>query len=465
MAVITRAQVAAFAAGIVATTTISVLAERRQVKRFDELDTFARVLSLVENNYVEAIDEKKLIYGAAKGMVRTLDPHSAFLTPEEFADLRADTDGEFGGVGLQIDSEDDALVVRDVLADTPAERAGLEVGDRIVAIDGVSTEGKDSDDLVAKLRGRPGTQVVVTIIRPGSAGASRRDVTVVREIIKVKAVEWAVLADGVGYVRIKQFQERTATELGDALIAIEKQQGKLAGLVLDLRGNPGGLLDQSVQVADLFLDGGIIVTTRGRGGKALDEETAKAAGTWSGFPMVVLMNGSSASASEIVAGALQDHGRALIVGTRSYGKGSVQSIIPLDDGSGLKITVARYYTPSGRSIQEKGITPDLEVEQLDPDKLAGATVDESGDREEDLDGHLRNDQGAGAAVRKARGSNKKAGAEGGGKAEATQTATGKATGKATEKATAEATPEHRMARDFQLKMAVKTLGALRKRKW
>jgi carboxyl-terminal processing protease len=388
---------AAFAAG--AATAVAVAAwgaPKRQAKRFDDLDTFAHVLSLVEQNYVEQIDEQKLLWGASKGMVHTLDPHSAFLTPEEFQDLKADTDGEFGGVGLQIDVDDAGLVVREVLADTPAARAGLQAGDRIVSIDGEPTEGHEGDEITSRLRGSPGSKVTIEISRKG--WDKPRAFPITREIIHVKAVEAMLVAPGIGYLRIKQFQERTDEEVDAAMKDLEKQNGgKLGGLLLDLRGNPGGLLDQAVRVADLYLDEGVIVTTRGRGGRKLEEEDARAAGTYSGFPIVCLVNGGTASASEIVAGALQDHGRALMLGTRTYGKGSVQSIIPLDDGSGLKITVARYYTPKGRSIQEKGIDPDVTVEQLDPDKLDGARVVEDGEREEDLDGHLRNDQGGGAA--------------------------------------------------------------------
>jgi carboxyl-terminal processing protease len=442
---------AAFVAGAAMATAVAAWGGAKQPKRFDELDTFARVLSLVENNYVEQIDEKKLIYGAAKGMVRTLDPHSAFLSPDEFADLRADTDGEFGGVGLQIDEKDGALEVVEVLPDTPAARAGLRAGDRIVAIDGEPTEDQDGEELVARLRGRPGTKVTVDVERAGEGGwKGAKGFTITREIIRVKAVEAMVLAPGIGYVRIKQFQERTDQEVAEALGALEKEMGSIQGLVLDLRGNPGGLLDQSVRVADLFLEGGVIVTTRGRGGKRLEEESARQAGTWSGFPMVVLVNGGSASASEIVAGALQDHQRAMVVGTRTYGKGSVQSIIPLDDGSGLKLTVARYYTPSGRSIQEKGIAPDLEVEQLDPDKLAEARMGEEIEREEDLDGHLRNDQGGGAAP-KAK-PKKKAG---------TPRPKDKAVAKAAPAAGSK-NPEDVLARDYQLGVAVQTLKTIKK---
>jgi carboxyl-terminal processing protease len=398
----------AFVFGVVIATAVGAWAGpassgAKGEKRFQKLDVFARVLSYVENNYVEQIDERKLIYGAAKGMVHTLDPHSAFMTPDEFADLQADTEGEFGGVGLQIDDGDNGVpVVVEVLSDTPAARAGLQPGDRIVKIDGAVTAGRDGGESTARLRGKPGTPVIVEIERKNPSGYDApRAVSITREIIRVTAVDTMALAPGLAYVRIKQFQERTDQEVVAALEAHKKQYGKIDGLVLDLRGNPGGLLDQAVRVADLFIASGVIVTTRGRGNKKLEEETAHDGGTYGGFPIVCLINGQSASASEIVAGALQDHGRALLLGTRSYGKGSVQSVIPLEDGSGLKLTIARYYTPNGRSIQERGIDPDVEVEQMDPDRMAKARVEEQVEREEDLEGHLRNEQGQGAAGKKA----------------------------------------------------------------
>jgi carboxyl-terminal processing protease len=442
-------------------------------KRFQKLDVFARVLSYVENNYVEQIDERKLIYGAAKGMVHTLDPHSAFMTPDEFADLQADTEGEFGGVGLQIDDGDGGPpVIVEVLADTPAARAGLIPGDRIVKIDGRPTAGQDGGESTARLRGKPGTPVVMDIERKNAAGTydPARPVTITREIIRVTAVDTMALAPGIVYVRIKQFQERTDQEVLAALEAHKKQFGKIDGLVLDLRGNPGGLLDQAVRVSDLFLSSGVIVTTRGRGGKKLEEETAHDGGTYSGFPIVCLINGQSASASEILAGALQDHGRALLVGTRSYGKGSVQSVIPLEDGSGLKLTIARYYTPNGRSIQERGIDPDVEVEQLDPDRMAKARVEEEVEREEDLEGHLRNEQGQGAArAQKAQRARKPALASPGATADATRPASNDdavdmaaRTKPAAPISTTNASAA--LARDNQLKVAYQTLKSHRKLK-
>jgi carboxyl-terminal processing protease len=311
------------------------------------------------------------------------------MTPAEFNDMRAETDGEFGGVGIEVEEDEGELIIIEPLPDTPASRGGLKKGDRIVAVDGKPLKGRGQDEPTAPLKGKPGTNVTVDVQREG--WDKPRSFTLTREIIRVRAVEFALLEKGLGYVRIKAFQERTDQELQDALEALQKQSGgRLDGLVLDLRNNPGGLLDQSVRVADLFLENGVIVSTVGRGGRKLEEETARQSGTFSEFPIVCLVNGGSASASEIVAGALQDHDRALILGTRSYGKGSVQSVIPLEDGSGLKLTIARYYTPSGRSIQNSGITPDVVVEQLDSTELERAKVKEEGDREENLDGHLEN---------------------------------------------------------------------------
>jgi carboxyl-terminal processing protease len=293
---------------------------------------------------------------------------------------------------LHVEVTDDkgVIVVVEPLVGSPAARAGLLRGDRIVAIDGVPT-ARESGDTTARLRGRPGTIVKLHVERRGWDAPHGFMLT--RELIHVQAVESMLLEPGIGYVKLKQFQERTDEELLDALKAVrEESGGAITGLVLDLRGNPGGLLDQAIRVADVFLPSGIIVSTVGRGGRKLEEERARAAGTWDSFPMVVLVNGGSASASEIVAGALQDHGRALIVGTQTFGKGSVQSVFEFADGSGLKLTVARYFTPNGRSIQEKGIAPDVMVEQLDNQKLKEARLSDSGQRERDLEGHLRNPQ-------------------------------------------------------------------------
>jgi len=389
---LTRSHAGAFVLGTLLTLGVGALAapsKRPPERKFEKLDVFARVLSYVESNYVEEVDERKLVYGAVKGMMRTLDPHSDFMTPEEFADMRADTDGEFGGVGIEINDDGGVIVVVEPIAGSPAAKAGLLPGDRIIAIDGNPTKGRPGGETSSRLRGRPGTPVKLTVERKGWDGPHVLGLT--RELIHVQAVEAKLLEPGIGYLRIKQFQERTDEEVMAALTTLKADSGgTLTGLVLDLRGNPGGLLDQAVKVSDLFLDGGVIVSTVGRSGKKLEEEVAREAGTWDNFPMVALVNGGSASASEIVAGALQDHGRALLIGTQTFGKGSVQSVYELADGSGLKLTVARYYTPSGRSIQEKGITPDVVVEQLDAGKLKDAKLGEAGQRERDLERHLKN---------------------------------------------------------------------------
>jgi carboxyl-terminal processing protease len=393
-----RSHVGAFALGTILTLGLAALAGPRKTERkFEKLDVFARVLSYVEANYVEDVDERKLVYGAVKGMMHTLDPHSDFMTPEEFSDMRADTDGEFGGVGIEINDDAGIIVIVEPIPGSPAARAGLAPGDRIVAIDGLAIKGRPGGETSARLRGRPGTSVKLSVERKGWEAA--HVMTVTRELIHVQAVEARLLEPGIGHIRVKQFQERTDEEVLAALNKLRSDSGgALTGLVLDLRGNPGGLLDQAVKIADLFLVDGVIVSTVGRGGKKLEEESARQAGTWDDFPIVVLVNGGSASASEIVAGALQDHGRALIIGTQTFGKGSVQSVYELADGSGLKLTVARYYTPAGRSIQEKGITPDVVVEQLDTGKLKDARIGEQGQRERDLERHLKNTQAEGDAA-------------------------------------------------------------------
>lgn len=394
-----KSHVAAFLLGLVLGTAALAGAGPR---RFAKLDVFARVLSYVENNYVEEVDEQKLVYGAVKGMMKTLDPHSSFMTPEEFAELRADTDGEYGGIGVEIEEKEGALVVIEPIPGSPAARAGLRAGDRIVAIDGATVPAGPDEDGAGRLRGPPGTQVTLDVERKGWDRPRR--FSIVREVVKIAATESMLFERGVAYIKIKQFQERTDQEVEEALRDFQARSGgRLDGLILDLRGNPGGLFDQAVRVADLFLSSGPIVTQVGRHNRKLDEELARAPGTWEGFPIVCLVNGGSASASEILAGALQDHQRAVIVGTPTYGKGSVQSVIELDDGSGLKLTVARYLTPSGRSIQEKGIEPDVRVEQLDPDKLAEARIRDETPRERDLVNHLANPQAGGQTGRDAQG--------------------------------------------------------------
>src|SRR5262249_8108359 len=276
-----RSHLGAFVFGAALTVGLGALAgpSKKPDRKFEKLDVFARVLSYVENNYVEEVDEKKLVYGAVKGMMRTLDPHSDFMTPEEFADMRADTDGEFGGIGIEINEDGGVIVVVEPIKGAPAARAGILPGGRIVAIDGMVTNGRPGSDASARLRGKPGSGVKVTVERKG--WEVTRDFALTRELIHVQAVEASLLEAGIGYVKVKQFQERTDEEVLAALTRLKSDSGgNLTGLVLDLRGNPGGLLDQAVKIADLFLDGGVIVSTVGRGGKKLEEESAHEAGTW-----------------------------------------------------------------------------------------------------------------------------------------------------------------------------------------
>ena len=348
--------VAAFAAGVLAHASIG----DAQAAGYKKLDIFACVLSYVENNYVDPVEEQRLVYGAIKGMLGTLDPHTLFLAPEEYKEMKVDTSGEFGGLGLEIAADEAGLVVMTPLDETPAARAGLQPRDRILRIDAESTKGMSTAAAVRRMRGPPGTRVNLTIMREGFAAP--RDFTLLRDRVRIVSVDWRMLEGGVGYVRIKSFQDRTDAYLKKGLDELRRKHGKeLTGLVLDLRNNPGGLLDQAIRISDRFLEEGIIVTTQGRSAAQRDVEKAHPAETEPNYPIVVLVNGGSASASEIVAGALQDHRRAVIMGTTSFGKGSVQTVIDLEDGSGLKLTIARYLTPSGRSIQDRGILPDVVV--------------------------------------------------------------------------------------------------------
>jgi carboxyl-terminal processing protease len=359
---------------------------------YKKLDVFSHVLSLIENNYVENADETKLLYGAIEGMVRTLDPHSSFMDPKTYSALKQETEGEYGGIGLELETRGEDVVVVAPIGDTPASRAGFAPGDKLLEIDGVVLSGWHEGDAVRALLGPPGTKVVVKVIR--ASWAAPRSFTLVRDVIRVVSVESRLFDKKFGYVKIKNFQDRTDAYLKKALDSLRSEaHGELSGVVLDLRHNPGGLLDQGVKVADRFLESGVIVTTKGRGGRHVEVERAHHKDTEPHYPMVVLVDGGTASASEIVAGALQDHGRAVVVGTQSYGKGSVQTVIELEDGSGLKLTIARYYTPSGRSIQERGITPDVWVKA---NQTSGAEDEEQ--REQSLPGHFKGEMVAQAAA-------------------------------------------------------------------
>jgi carboxyl-terminal processing protease len=343
--------------------------------RYSRLEIFARALAHIEQSYVEAPPDDALIEGAIRGMLKVLDPHSAYLDPREMRVLQSDTEGHFGGVGVEIDIDDGWLTVLRVLPEGPAAAAGLQQGDRFLAIDGHPARDLSIEEAILRMRGEPGTQVRVTLRRPSAEAAIERVIT--RAVIQVAPVEGRVLRDRVVYVHLRMFQEDTADHLRRVLDeAVERTaaQGGVRGVILDLRNNPGGLVSAAVLVADEFLRGGVIVSTRGRGDKLLRENRATDAGTRPNWPMVVLVNGFSASASEIVAGALHDHKRAVIVGTRTFGKGSVQNVIELPDGSALKLTTALYFTPSGRSIQAQGIEPDVVIEQLDANVLREARL-------------------------------------------------------------------------------------------
>lgn len=350
----------AFLAGAVAATALGATAAEDE-GTFAKLDVFAQALSYIENNYVDEVDESKLVYGAVTGMVERLDEHSRFLPPDRYRALREDTEGAYAGVGIALTPDAHGVpVVSEVVDGSPAARAGLRVGDRVVAIDGFAT-ADSRGAWRGTLRGREGTRVTLDVARRG--WSEPRSFALVRRVIEIPDVDSRSLGGGIAYVRIRQFQQGTDKAVRRALAAERKAAGgELAGIVLDLRGNPGGLYDQGVAVADIFLREGVIVTVRGRRGLAVEEERAHAARTWSGTPMAVLIDEDTASAAEIVAGALQDHGRAVLVGQTTYGKGSVQSFLDLGDGSGLKLTTARYFTPTGRSIHGIGIEPDLAVE-------------------------------------------------------------------------------------------------------
>jgi carboxyl-terminal processing protease len=326
---------------------------------YEQLRLFTEVLSIVQNQYVDEVPPKELIYSAIKGTLRGLDPHSSFLDPDSYRDMQVETSGSFGGLGIEITLKDDVLTVVAPIDGTPAYRAGLHTGDRIVKIDGLSTKDMQLADAVKRMRGKPGTQVTISIVREG--WAEPKDFEIVREQIKVQSVRMVELGEGVEYVKLRQFQEQSPHDLEAALDKLQKNGMK--ALILDLRNNPGGLLTAAVEVSEKFIDDGkLVVYTEGRVRNQNMRFSAHAKRGYSQMPMVVLVNQGSASASEIVAGALQDWGRATIVGTQTFGKGSVQTIIPLSDGSGLRLTTAKYFTPKGRSIHGKGITPDIIVE-------------------------------------------------------------------------------------------------------
>ena len=334
---------------------------------YEDLKVFTEVLGLLQKDYVEETKSRDLIYGAIKGMLETLDPHSAFMTPAMHKEMQEETRGRFEGIGIEITMKESVLTVVSPIEGTPAFKAGILAGDQILKIDGEPAKNFTLMDSVKRLRGPKGTKVTITIMREGFT--KPRDFTLVREVIPVRSVRYELLEKYYGYIRISQFQEKTDGEFEKAMKALEEEnKGPLKGLILDLRNNPGGLLDQAVKVADRFIESGLIVSVEGRREDQRMKFQAKPQGTINHSPLVVLVNGGSASGSEIVAGAIQDHGRGILIGTQTFGKGSVQTIFPLKDGSGLRLTTARYFTPNGRSIQAKGIAPDIIVKPSQPEE-------------------------------------------------------------------------------------------------
>ena len=355
---------------------------------YEELQTFTDVMSRIKQDYVEPVKDKKLLEDSIRGMLAGLDPHSAYLSPEEFKELRIGTTGQFGGLGIEVTMEGGLVKVVAPIDDTPASRAGIKAGDLIIRIDDKPVKGLSLNDAVKLMRGKPGTDIKLTIVREGEPETI--EMTITREIIRTKSVKSRSLEPGFGYVRISSFQSRTATDLLKAIGELQDKE-TLKGLVLDLRNNPGGVLNGAVGVSDAFLDDGLIVYTKGRVGDANMKYTATPGDALNGKPLVVLVNGGSASASEIVAGALQDHKRAIIMGRKTFGKGSVQTIQELRNGGAVKLTTARYFTPSGRSIQAQGIEPDIKLRAI---KLA--KLNEDGPKalkEKDLERHLANPNG------------------------------------------------------------------------
>ena len=355
---------------------------------FEDLQAFTEVFSKVKSDYVEPVDDQKLIEDAIRGMLNGLDPHSAFLNTSEFSDLKIGTTGQFGGLGIEVGMENGFVKVISPIDDTPAQRAGVKASDLIIKLDDKSVKGMTLNEAVKVMRGKPNTAIDLTIVREGEP--KPLVISITREIIRVKSVKNRMLEPGYGYVRITNFQSRTTTDLLKAISDLQKEE-RLKGMVLDLRNNPGGVLNGAVGVSDAFIDNGLIVYTEGRLDDSSHRYLATPGDSLNGAPLVVLVNGGSASASEIVAGAIQDHKRGIILGTKSFGKGSVQTIQELRNGSAIKLTTARYFTPNGRSIQATGIEPDIKLSTLRlsaEDEKARETYSES-----DLEGRLSNPNG------------------------------------------------------------------------
>jgi carboxyl-terminal processing protease len=379
-------------AGVLVSIGHGVFAERDSAPAtlpVEELRTFSDVFGRIKNDYVVDVDDKELIENAIRGMLSGLDPHSAYLDSEEFTELQVGTTGQFGGLGIEVGMENGFVKVIAPIDDTPAQRAGVQAGDLVIRLDDTPVKGMTLNEAVKIMRGKPGSDIELTIVREGVDQPLKINIT--RDIIKVKSVRSRMLEPGYGYLRISQFQSKTAENMVDAIDKLKKEnKGALDGLVLDLRNNPGGVLNGAVAVSDAFLKKGMIVYTEGRIADSRLRFNATPDDVIDGAPLVVLVNQGSASASEIVAGALQDHKRAIIVGVKTFGKGSVQTILPLSSESALKLTTARYFTPSGNSIQAEGITPDIELESV---KVASVDRDIEPLKEANLTGHLENGNG------------------------------------------------------------------------
>ena len=389
--------------GVMLALGVGVHAERENNKAdrtipIESIRALSEVFGKIKENYVEPVPDKTLLENAIRGMVAGLDPHSTYLDKAGFQELRVGTTGEFGGLGIVVGMEDGFVKVISPIDDTPAQRAGIKTGDLIIRLDNKPVKGMSLDDAVKLMRGKPGSTIQLLVVRVGQE--KPLTFTLKRDKIRVQSVKSRMLEPGFGYIRISQFQERTSADMRKAVSKLKKEnKGKLSGLILDLRNNPGGLLDSAIDVVDTFVTSGNIVSVRGRNSEDDVTHTATAGDMLKGAPMIVLVNGGSASASEIVSGALQDLKRAIIMGTKTFGKGSVQTVIPLGNDTAVKLTTARYYTPSGRSIQAEGIQPDIVLDDL---KLAASKQD--GDtaplKEADLEGHLINDKGTKPATKK-----------------------------------------------------------------
>jgi carboxyl-terminal processing protease len=380
-----------FVAGVFITLNTALLAEvPKQPLPMQELRAFAEIFGRIKENYVEPVEDKVLLEHAIRGMLAGLDPHSSYLNEEEFSELQEGTSGEFGGLGIEVGQEDGFIKVISPIDDTPAQRAGVKAGDLIVRLDEKPVKGMSLEEAVNLMRGKPGSEVVLTIAREGLEKPLR--ITIVRDVIKVASVKGRFLEEGFAYIRLSHFQSRTTEDMLKKISQLKgESKAGIKGLVLDLRNNPGGILNGAVAISDAFLTDGIVVYTQGRTEDSRLDFNAAPDDVLEGAPMVVLVNGGSASASEIVAGALQDHKRAIIMGSQTFGKGSVQTIIPVTKTAAVKLTTARYFTPSGRSIQGEGIKPDIELSDA---QLTRKEVDEATRiKESDLAGHLENGNG------------------------------------------------------------------------